>query len=311
MTEQEALLAAILATPADDTPRLVYADYLDETAGTVECVTCNGVDWSSAWITDGKCPSCRGSGRVSDGRRERAAFIRVQCELARGKCEVHENATGCAKGRSPWCDWCLLGLRERELLSNCRLVESWLGWEVGPDAVSQINAPSGMWHGGWLIESENAPAGPDIMGNFVRGFVSVVESTWAAWRTHAAAITARQPVELVRLTTRPPDINLIMPGGDTGGFWWEIEVVGEPVRINDSERDYVRVDDLVRRRWPKIEFELPPADRWAHYVGEYTEVGPEELLRRMREAMAATEFQLPIASPARAVRRASRRARRP
>ena len=43
-----ALLAAIRAAPADDAPRLVYADWLDE-----------------------------------HGRPERAAFIRVQCELAR------------------------------------------------------------------------------------------------------------------------------------------------------------------------------------------------------------------------------------
>jgi uncharacterized protein (TIGR02996 family) len=45
---ERALLAAIIAEPEDDTPRLVYADWLDE-----------------------------------HGRPERAEFIRVQCELAR------------------------------------------------------------------------------------------------------------------------------------------------------------------------------------------------------------------------------------
>jgi uncharacterized protein (TIGR02996 family) len=47
----EALLQAILAEPEDDTPRLVYADWLEENGGAVE--------------------------------QARADFIRVQCELAR------------------------------------------------------------------------------------------------------------------------------------------------------------------------------------------------------------------------------------
>jgi uncharacterized protein (TIGR02996 family) len=48
MTDASALLAAVRADPADDAPRLVYADWLDE-----------------------------------HGQPERAEFIRVQCELAR------------------------------------------------------------------------------------------------------------------------------------------------------------------------------------------------------------------------------------
>ncbi len=50
MSDESALLAAIRQSPADDAPRLVYADWLDE-----------------------------------HGRPERAEFIRVQCELARRK----------------------------------------------------------------------------------------------------------------------------------------------------------------------------------------------------------------------------------
>jgi len=48
MTEREALLAAICEHPDDDTPRLVFADWLDE-----------------------------------NGEPERAEFIRLQCEVAR------------------------------------------------------------------------------------------------------------------------------------------------------------------------------------------------------------------------------------
>ncbi|VTU00191.1 Repeat-companion domain TIGR02996 OS=Singulisphaera acidiphila (strain ATCC BAA-1392 / DSM 18658 / VKM B-2454 / MOB10) GN=Sinac_4455 PE=4 SV=1 [Gemmataceae bacterium] len=50
MTDGDALLAAIIAAPDDDTPRLVYADWLDE-----------------------------------NGQPERAEFIRVQIEVSRGE----------------------------------------------------------------------------------------------------------------------------------------------------------------------------------------------------------------------------------
>jgi uncharacterized protein (TIGR02996 family) len=52
MTDGYALLRAIESAPADDTPRLVYADWLDEHAG-------------------------------SEADRKRAEFIRLQCELVR------------------------------------------------------------------------------------------------------------------------------------------------------------------------------------------------------------------------------------
>jgi uncharacterized protein (TIGR02996 family) len=99
-------LAAILSDPADDTPRLVYADWLDETAEMVPCPQCSQYaddpenPWKcvgyvpardpasdrheGGWTNCKKCNAVFGSaGTVSDGRRERAEFIRVQCELAR------------------------------------------------------------------------------------------------------------------------------------------------------------------------------------------------------------------------------------
>ena len=80
-TEQDALLAAILAHPAEDTPRLMYADWLDE-----------------------------------HGEHARAEFIRVQCGLARypaGESARHHPV--CLGPRSPRCRWCDLRRREREL----------------------------------------------------------------------------------------------------------------------------------------------------------------------------------------------------
>lgn len=79
---------AVLAAPDDDTPRLVYADWLEESAGWAKCWQCCGLGWVLVSIPGVPqphqiCPACSGTGRVSDGRRERAEFIRVQCELAK------------------------------------------------------------------------------------------------------------------------------------------------------------------------------------------------------------------------------------
>lgn len=60
MNEEAALLAAICAEPTDDTPRLVYADWLQE-----------------------------------HGQEDYAEFIRVECEIAR-LCDVYRNGTATA-----------------------------------------------------------------------------------------------------------------------------------------------------------------------------------------------------------------------
>ncbi|MBM3981374.1 MAG: TIGR02996 domain-containing protein [Planctomycetes bacterium] len=71
MSDRDALLAAILANPDEDTPRLMYADWLDE-----------------------------------HGDPARAEFVRVQCELARledAEADLPESfGTSCAGGGQPW-----------------------------------------------------------------------------------------------------------------------------------------------------------------------------------------------------------------
>lgn len=76
-SDGDALYRAILEDPLDQVMKLVYADYLDETAGRVVCPNkgrgCNQPAYN--------CPACHGSGQVSDGRTERAELIRLQIEL--------------------------------------------------------------------------------------------------------------------------------------------------------------------------------------------------------------------------------------
>src|SRR5262245_23642963 len=93
-----ALFRAILADPADDAPRLVYADWLDEHAtDSAVCPNCDGRGETrycdaAGDMDDEPCGQCggslaggykRGTGRVGgNGFAERAEFVRVQCELA-------------------------------------------------------------------------------------------------------------------------------------------------------------------------------------------------------------------------------------
>lgn len=88
-TDEAALLAAIEASPDEDSVRLAYADWLDEDAAAnpvrVTCPKCKGTRYRGYGpkntYTKVRC-EC-GTGTAPDpSRAARAEFIRVQCELA-------------------------------------------------------------------------------------------------------------------------------------------------------------------------------------------------------------------------------------
>jgi uncharacterized protein (TIGR02996 family) len=141
-----ALLRAVCHSPADDAPRLVYADWLDE-----------------------------------HGRPERAEFIRVQCELARlPACLTPSVGTGgkpCRECRPrnkrdclPWCAVCEpyddLDRRERELWAKADAVE-WFNPYAAGLATIRLK-PGTVWY-------------PRPIGYVIRGFVQVVECEAAAF----------------------------------------------------------------------------------------------------------------------------------
>lgn len=95
------LVTAIREHPDDDTLRLVYADRLDEIAGTVPCSQCDSGWRPKSGTPDpgmtSRCPHCNGSGTVSDADAARAEFVRVQVEAAilgakadHGECDCYE-----------------------------------------------------------------------------------------------------------------------------------------------------------------------------------------------------------------------------
>lgn len=187
MTDREALLAAILANPAEDTPRLVFADWLEE-----------------------------------NSQPERAEFIRVQVELARipekpdctssrGKSCVNPR---CRKWNRLYADkHDELRRRERELLET---VPKWM--PVGIDGTAEVVSPKRFLE----------------IYELARGFVRGITCTWEWWVGTAERYLAVQPVERVRLTTRPDDNETWFEWDGLPNCWYHA-------------------------RWPRIAFELPPA----------------------------------------------------
>lgn len=158
----DALLEAVLREPGDDTPRLVYADWLDE-----------------------------------HGRPERAEFVRVQVELARTPEPEIKTAghvanqpdgfcAACRKTSPGRCQYHALERRERELRDlrhperpNEHLADSW--FFAGRVVTHGSEGP--IW---WYPPAPDGATGYDI--TLSRGFVSGITLDADAWLRHADAL---------------------------------------------------------------------------------------------------------------------------
>jgi uncharacterized protein (TIGR02996 family) len=245
MSDREALLAAVLDRPGDDTPRLVYADWLDDHASgptTATCGECRGaggrvnptggyVEFSGPYPKWERCFRCKGEKVVvaPDPMAARAEFIRVQVELARrypGWSGVPA-ADSLAAGGS----YAALKRRERHLFyaHHHEWPELLPGWGRGELDFWEIDPAPG--HRRLVLR---------------RGFPWAAQCSAADWQTHAPAVLAAHPVRAVTLTDRTheaPGGVVFIPGmggyGDKAGFEY---------------------------RWPGITFTLqPPAPRTHQY----------------------------------------------
>ncbi len=165
MTTREAFIKDILDNPADDTLRLIYADWLEE-----------------------------------NGEPERAEFIRVQIELARtpdpcwmlGVCIYGPDPPRAKVGKLVhFCgntQWFLrhhLRTKELELLEAPHKGGTWTNRVVWADNLFQA-----------------AVISDDV--TWTRGFVSRVRLTCAAWMEHGPALVRAHPIERVELLDKRP-----------------------------------------------------------------------------------------------------------
>lgn len=172
--DERGFLKSLLSSPQEDMPRLVYADWLDENARDVPCdqcvdgdVGCSACEGAGVYydppyslnrlacphcdegMLPDKCQKCHGSDTVSDGRRERAEFIRVQCELAAltSCCPVCNPETGHRRDCQLGDRGVALRQRERELLGNdfWQYVAKGVSYACSRGFVSHVACPADMW----------------------------------------------------------------------------------------------------------------------------------------------------------------------
>lgn len=174
MTTEDALLQDILANPSDDTPRLIYADWLDE-----------------------------------HGQPERAEFIRVQCKLEEVSRRLHDLQQPEREGDYDF--WSALQRRERELLRH-ENVEKWGRVDCFGDDLEYVASPVTNYnfdppkvsHGVWAIHEAGHGAVPKIDFNFRRGFVAEVTLTCDDCMRHGPELVKAAPLEDVRLSNKEP-----------------------------------------------------------------------------------------------------------
>lgn len=161
MTDEQALIAAIIASPDDDLPRIVLADFLDE--------------------------------RGQPGDAARAEFIRLQVEIATLKdCRHPLDEAAKLKPRHLACRLCKLRLRERNMWRTKKLIPALqAGLPVVSDGVSKPKDK----------QEFHADPGGRMLYHFRRGFAAAVETPTDMWLQYADELLAAHPVAEVTLLT--------------------------------------------------------------------------------------------------------------
>jgi uncharacterized protein (TIGR02996 family) len=184
-------LADICQHPGDDTPRLIYADWLKEhDAWTWEIVLGHVVHHPQA---DG--PRLLAAHWLDEhGDPERSEFIRVQCELVRrtASCSVCNRIAGSDPNRCVPCT--RLRRRERELLRRY-----WSDWLVRLDNCYRACGNREAWPGNVV-----GPSPEHVVMTFRRGFVAEVTLTTKDFLRHARALFRAAPLTKVVLSDREP-----------------------------------------------------------------------------------------------------------
>lgn len=173
--EYRGLLWDVIDSPADDLPRLILADWLDD-----------------------------------HGEPGRAEFIRAQCEIAAfRKTELcvydtrpryKQRSTPCItykQGGNCQCKADALAKRESSLWDVCYL-------QLAAEVNHWLRKPRSTWYGYSARWHLSPNEGDELVATWDRGFVHKVAMRLEAFEKHAAALFARCPVTRVVLTNREP-----------------------------------------------------------------------------------------------------------
>ena len=227
MTTRDALLAAVLAHPEDDTPRLLLADHLDEI-----------------------------------GEHDRAEFIRAQVALARlpepeyltigslvpgAHYDYPEGVCNRCRQRSDRCDYHALRQRDKELRGSGH------GWDGRTNWVR------------WAGFAPADPGRASV--RFERGFLHTVIVSANEWLAHGDAITASHPVREAILTTHlpafPRTVTARVPAGiilQIAGR--EVELTEREILLSRGGEPGEWAERMLAvamgKRWPGVAFTWPP-----------------------------------------------------
>lgn len=276
MTERDALLAAILSSPVDDTPRLIYADWLEER-----------------------------------GEVERAEFIRVQVKLSvpTGHCyaECRQRLYGC-----PYCHRDdELRRRERELWHQLPTWKEFVPWALGiateTDATQFTIYPNGApsflaivsrgfivsvtldWQT-WLRHHERlfwSPRQtvecPDLDGS-VSAKCSTCDGTG---RIPRPFVPTAQPIETVRLTSAARILSRT-----AGSVNWDNSIRPEHDQIALFGED--RVDPRIARQPLFIRVKCGVCDGNGSWMANCPDCNGRPLNRWECEAWPGVQFVMPM-----------------
>lgn len=204
---QSAFLRAICEDPGDNLRRLVYADWLEENATTVDCPSRNGKGGYGGFDGEDECVQCLdcdGSGEVPDGNKARAEFIRVSCRIAAFgdardetlKMDLDRNHRIPVRGEGKEYNRSQMGEMLKALSPECRrlLLENWKAWTPQLSTTSTFEV---VLSDRWTFSGTPAVS-------YSRGFVSAVTLPTATFLDRARELFAGNPIERVVLSDRRP-----------------------------------------------------------------------------------------------------------
>ncbi len=216
LPDPSGLLAAIMANPAEDDPRLRYADYLDENA-VVARVKCQhplcdkGKVYSSFQAKKIRCRECKGLGTtLANPLADRAEYIRLFIACFRDLIDP-ARPLNVSRDRSD------------------RLMALWVKcFEAG-----------GSWRGGFKYHMD-------------RGFIADLRCDWRTWVAFGDAIRAEEWVPLVKIDGDYPTFESVAINNEGT----KIALAGQLVTLPGLvEVDWRSMTAILEARWPGTKFE--------------------------------------------------------